>query len=209
MATTRTRRGTRSAASSKKTASEVTVDLSGTEGRKGGRIPPGDYAVKVVKAINDKSPEKKSPRIHFEFEITDGKQSGKHLFHDCYLSTDSLWKLRNTLEAMGEPIPSKKTKLNLKRYKGKELAVTVDLEEFNNKVKSRVVDTFPLEDLMDSDDEDEDLDEDDDEEDDDEADDEEEEEEEDEDEEDEDQEDDDTEDDDDDDLEDVDLDEDE
>lgn len=181
-------------------SSEVIVDLSGVEGRKIGRVPPDDYAVRVVKAINDKSPEKKSPRIHFELEIIDGKQKGKHLFHDCYLTDGSLWKLRNTLEAMGEPIPSKKTKLNLKGYKGKEFAVTVDEEEYDNKKKSVVVDTFPLEDLMSSDNDDEELDEDEDE-DDEESEDEEDDEEEDEDEE--------EETDDDDDLEDVDLDEDE
>lgn len=190
------------ASASVKSKDEAVVDLSGTESRKGGRVKAGDYAVKVKKAIADKSPQKKSPRIHFELEITEGKNKGKTLYHDCYLGADSLWKLRNTLEAMGEPIPSKKTKLNLKKYKGKELAVTVDLEEYDGKMQSKVVDVFPLQDLMD-DDEDAELEDDDDDE---EGDDEEEEEDEDEDEEEEDEEDD--EDDDDDDLEDVDLDED-
>lgn len=201
---TKTKKSTRSrssSASSKKGKSEVTVDLSGTESRKGGRIPPGDYAVKVVKAVQDVSPQKKSPRIHFEFEITDGKQKGKHLYHDCYLGADSLWKLRNTLEAMGEEVPKKKAKLNLKKYKGKELAVAVDLEEYDGKMSSKVQDTFPLDDLMNGDDEDEELEDDDDDEEDDED--------EDDDEDDDEDEDDDDEDDDDDDLEDVDLDEDE
>jgi hypothetical protein len=193
-----------SSGSSKKSKSVEEVDFTGTESRKGGRIPPGDYPVKVTKAISDKSPEKKSPRIHFELEITEGKHQGKTLYHDCYLGADSLWKLRNTLEAMGEEVPKKKAKLNLKKYKAKELAVTVDLEEYNGKVRSRVVDTFPLDDLLNGDEDDEELEDDDDEEDEDDDEDDEDEDDEDEDDDDED----DDEDDDDDDLEDVDLDED-
>lgn len=196
----------------------VEVNFRDVEGRGGkksagqSRYKPGDYAVKVKKAYFDKSGNKNTKQMVFQYVFIDGKYKGKSMYHRCNLLPQSLWVLRNAIEAMGMKVPSKKVKLDPKKYFGKKLAITIEDDEYKDKktkktkVSSKVTDTFLLSELEDAEDapeldEDEDEDEDDDideddEEEDDEAEDEEDEEDEDEDEDEEDEEDDDDEDDD-------------
>jgi hypothetical protein len=151
----------------KASSDTLTVDFSGVEERKGGKhFKPGDYAVKVVKATNQVTKEKKTPQISFELQFIDGPYKGSKCFHNCNLLPQSLWVLRNMLEAIGIEIPKKRVKLDLPKCTGKKLAVTIEDDEYDGKVRSRVVDTFPLSELVaDEADEDEELDEDDDDED--------------------------------------------
>lgn len=200
--TTRKKKSSKTTASGGKKGSVVSINMKGVEGRKAGRrYKPGDYAVKIVKVEQGVSSKKKTPQISFTLAFTDGKYKGKQIMYDCYLTPDAMWRLRNTLEALGTEVPNKAYKLDLRKLKNLEMAVTIDNEEYEQKIRSRVIDTFPLselEDLEDEDDEDEDEDEDEDDDED-----------EDEDDEDEDEDEDDDDDDEDDDLEEVDLDDDE
>lgn len=145
------------------------VDFSDTQSRKGEKrtsgkhFKPGDYLVRV-KGVpgTGKSPEKKTPYVEFVYEFVGGKYKGNTISDRCYLSPGALWRLRNALEAMGVKVPSKRTKLDLKKCKGKELGITIDDDERDDdKVYSEVVDTFKKELVEESDDEDEDEDEDD------------------------------------------------
>lgn len=184
----------------------VSVDFSGTDSRGGAKgsrsyhFPPNDYAAKVKSAELAKSSEKETPEVKVVYVVTKGKYKGKTIIDDLYLTKKALWRVRQTWEAAGIKVPSSKVKLNPAKIVGKEVAITIDDDEYENKVRSRVVDTYKLsefEELQEN--EDEDLEEDEDEED-DEGEDEEDEEDEDEEEDEEDEEDDDE-------LEDVDLDE--
>lgn len=183
MPTAKSRKSTRSEPDS------VVVDFSDTEtrgGRKGtgGRkhYPEGDYKVKVKAAKFGHSGEKESPRLEVTYVFSEGKHKGKDVRDDLYLTPKALWRLRQTLEALGVKVPDKKAKVNPANLIGKGAAVTLEDEEYDGKIYSRVTDTYTLEDWADTA-ADIDEDEEDDEEDDDEGDDEEEEESEDEDEE--------------------------
>lgn len=192
----------------------VEVNFRDVEGRGGkksagqSRYKPGDYAVKVKTAKFDKSGSKGTKQLVFQYVFTDGKYKGKSMYHRCNLLPQSLWVLRNAIEAMGLKVPSKKVKIDPKKYVGKTLAITIEDDEYKDKktkktkVSSKVTDTFLLSELeeaeevgeLEEDEDDEDDDDDElepDEEDDDEAEDEEDEEDEDEDEDEEDEEDDD------------------
>jgi len=161
---------------------KVKVDFSDVESRggkkgSGGRkhYPPADYHVKCVSAKLGKSGDKETPRVEVTYKIVAGKQKGGQLRDDLYLTPKSLWRLRQTMEAMGMKIPSKAVNLDVDMLKGKELAVTLDDDEYNDTVYSKVVDAFTLAEFESEDDEDdvdevddEDEDEDDDEPDDDE-----------------------------------------
>lgn len=131
----------------------VTVDFSDTEsrgGKKGARssyVPPNDYAVKVTRAELSKSSEKETPGIRVFFKVTQGKYKGKELMDNLWLTKKSLWRVRQSLEAMGVKVPSDKFKVDPKALVGKECGVTVDDEEYENKIRSRVVDTFRLKDF--------------------------------------------------------------
>lgn len=155
-------------------AKTVKVDFSDTEGRKAkqAKVPPGDYLVKVLSVKKGTSGQKNTPQIVFLCEIAEPKKyKGKKLYHNCNLKKQSLWVLRNTLEALGAKVPQKAVNIDLDKYKGKKMAVTVEDDEYGDKVRSRITDTFPAKDYVEQDasaDEDVDLDEEDEDEDDDE-----------------------------------------
>jgi len=168
----------------------VTVDFGEIEGRDGkkgsGRsahVDPGDYLVQCTKAeLTRSGGEKKTPEIKATYKIIKGKFKGKTIIDDLYLTEGALWRLRVTLEGMGINVPSSKVKVDPKKMVGKQLGVSIDDDEYDGKIRSRVIDSFLPSELddeaedLDEEDEDEDYDEEDEDEEDDEDEDEEEEE---------------------------------
>lgn len=149
------------------------VDFSDTESRggkksAGGRkhYPEADYKVRVKSAKFGHSGEKETPRLEVTYVFTEGKYKGKEIRDDLYLSPKALWRLRQTLEALGVKVPSKRVRINPDNLLKKEAAITVEDEEYDGKVYSRVSDTYTIDDWDEasSDIEDDDEDEDDDEE---------------------------------------------
>lgn len=133
---------------------QVKVDFSDVESRGGKkssggrkRYPEGDYHVKVTKATIGKSGEKETPRVELELKIAEGKHKGGTLRDDLYLTEKSLWRVRQTMEAMGIRVPSKRVNIDVLKFQNKEYAVTLADEEYNDKVYSRVVDAFSLDEL--------------------------------------------------------------
>jgi len=123
----------------------------------------------VKEAKLGKSSEKETPGILMTWVITGPKKfKGKTIRDSLWLSDKALWRVRQTLEALGVQVPSKKVKVDPRKMVGKEAAITLEDEEYEGKVRSRVVDCFlksEYEELQDTDDEDLDDDEDEDEED--------------------------------------------
>lgn len=154
----------------------VIVDFSDVESRggkkgSGGRkhYPEGDYAVKVKSAKFGHSGDKETPRLEVTYIFTQGKLKGKEIRDDLYLTPKSLWRLRQALEAFGMDIPSKRSRLNPATLTGKQAAVTLEDDEYDDKIFSKVADTYSLDefeaDAEDVEDEDEDEDDEDDEDD--------------------------------------------
>lgn len=141
---------------------KVKVDFSDTESRGGkkGRgarkhYAPGDYAVKCTKAELTKSSEKETPGIALTFKIIKGKEKGKEITDVLWLSPKALWRVRQTLEAMTIKVPTKRIQIDTAIMVGKSLAISLDDEEYDEKVYSRVVDAFLLAELNSSEDEEE------------------------------------------------------
>lgn len=151
-------------------STEVNLDFSETETRGGkkGRgarphLPEGDYVARVKSAKMTTSAEKKTPGIELELAITAGKQKGKVLRDTLWLSESAMWKVRQAMEGMGLKVPSKRVKVDIAKFKGKDVAIALEDEEYNDKVYSKVVDYFLVSEIADDDDEvDEDDEEDDD-----------------------------------------------
>jgi len=129
----------------------VQVNFEGTESRGGkkrtGRAhyPEGDYAVKIVDAEQTKSPEKETKQIVVQYAIKEPKKlKGKTVYDRHNLLPQSLWTFRNMLEAAGVKVPNKLAKIKLSSLKGKELAITLEDDEYGDKLRSRVTDWFAL-----------------------------------------------------------------
>lgn len=129
----------------------VKVDFTGVKA--GGRVPEGDYAAKIQKA-EIKTSQDKNPYISFVFEITEGKHAGKILYHNTSLQAHALFSLRNLLGAIEYPVTDGAMDLDLDELIGMELGVAVEMEKYDGKERSRVVDVFSVDELGEEDDSD-------------------------------------------------------
>jgi hypothetical protein len=118
-------------------------DVEGRKGRKQGHYKEGDYLVKIKAATYGKSGQKQTKQIVVQHIFTGEKYKGKPIYDRHNLLPQSLWTLRNLLEAVGMKIPKGRFNLDLKKLIGKELAITVSDDEYDGKISSRVTDWFP------------------------------------------------------------------
>lgn len=139
-------------------AKPLNVDFSGVESGGRTRVPEDDYHVKVD-SVKQQESKAGNQMLVWDFEITKGKFAGKKLRDRTVLTKESLWKLKQVLEAMGVTVPSKKVALNLTKYVGKELGVTVVDDEYEGRINSKVADYVSL-DVLENVDTDDDEDED-------------------------------------------------
>ena len=128
----------------------VTVDFTGVEaGFTSVKVPEGDYGWKVTKVVSKKAQSSGNPCLVFELLLTSGPKAGvgKKIPHNCTLTKQSLWNLRNLIEATGRQVPSKALKLDLDKMVGWTGAGTVIDDEYDGKKKSVFSAFFPASEL--------------------------------------------------------------
>lgn len=129
----------------------ITINFEGVES--GGfasiHVPEGDYALEVKKVNKRVGKESGSDYLLFMLKITAGNQKGvgKTLPHTCSLTKNSLWNLRNLLEAAGKTIPAKAIKIDLDKLAGLKMGASLVDDEYEGKIKSTVGAFFPLSEL--------------------------------------------------------------
>ena len=142
-------------------ATEAALDF--TNVKEGGgnfnkkRQPEGDYRAKILKVAD--APSKKDNVMQWLFTISVG--SGTYPYY-CKHEENQLWKIRNLLVAAGLNVPKKRVKVDPNKLVGKEIAVTLEDDEYDGKAQSNIAATFPLSELEDDDTPDETPDDDDD-----------------------------------------------
>jgi hypothetical protein len=129
----------------------ISVDFTGVESGGGKiRIPEGDYGFEITKVEQKKGKDSGDPYLKFSMKPIKGDPAGLKkgdLSHNCSLTKQSLWNLRNLMEACGKTVPSKAVKIDLDKMVGWQCAGTVIDEEYDNKKHSVITAFFPLEDL--------------------------------------------------------------
>ena len=131
-------------AKKRRSSKAVKVDLSGVESSQKA-IPEGEYVVSVNDASIESS-SKGNDYIKFEFEVIEGSHKGAKLYHNCSLLPQSLFNLKNVLEAMGFDIPTKAFDLDLSDLLGLECEVEVGHETYEGKKKARILEFINPED---------------------------------------------------------------
>ncbi len=125
-----------------------TESRGGQKGRRRAHYPAGDYGVTCTKAELGRSAQKETPQLTLRYRIDYPPQfKGKEIIDNLYLTPSSMWRLRQTLEAMGMKVPSKAVNIDTANFAGKSCAVTLDDDEWDEKIYSRVVDSFLLSEL--------------------------------------------------------------
>lgn len=138
-------------------AKGTVVDFTGVEGGGRTRVPEDDYRLKCVQIKPDTSKAGNSMWV-WKWEIVGGKFAGKTLIDRTTFTKESLWKLKQILEAFGITVPNKRVALNPQKYIGKELGATVVDDEYENRISSKIADYVSL-DVLEAD-EDEEMDDD-------------------------------------------------
>jgi len=113
------------------------------------RQPEGDYRARVLKVVD--APSKKDGVAQWLFTIQVG--TGTYPYY-CKHEENQLWKVRNLLIAAGIAVPKKRVKVDPNRIVGKDIAVTLEDDEYEGKMQSNISATFPLSELSAEDDED-------------------------------------------------------
>lgn len=127
---------------------KIPVDFSDVPERGSVRVPEGDYVLKVKGAKKEPAKSSGNPMLVLRFEFVSGPSDvqGKGITDRHILVKDSLWTLRNMLEAMGYKVPAKSMKLDVDSMLiGKTVGATViDGEEYKGRIKSEVADYLPV-----------------------------------------------------------------
>lgn len=124
----------------------VVVDFTGVSSRN-----------KVVKAANYRAQVEKvtkgiskpgNPKLDWIFVVSAGSEKG-HRFQPYVtsLQTQALWNLRGVLEALGVEVPDGSLQIVYRELYGLELGLTIEHETYQKRIKERIVDLFPLEEL--------------------------------------------------------------
>lgn len=149
----------------------IQVDGSKMQGEGSIRVPENDYKATITQIEQTTTKDDDRAMLVLHYKIADGKHKGKTIKDRIVLKAssdkkDTIWKLRQVLEAMGKKVPTKLFSLNLDKLIGPEVAITVvDGKPWNNKIKSEIADVQSV-DILDEEDDDEDEDSDDDDDDD-------------------------------------------
>lgn len=136
-------------------SSTVTINFKDVEIGGGGAPPDGRYRLRVDSVTQEEG--KAGDYLAFTLKVTEGKQEGKTVWHNCSLSDQSLWATGSFLQALGVEIPDDEIELDLEDLVDQELDVELMSENVNGSKKSRIVDFAEAEgDAPDGDEEDDD-----------------------------------------------------
>lgn len=126
---------------------KIPLDFSNTPESGSVRVPEGDYLLKIKKAEKRESSQKKTPGLYITFEFASGPKDirGRKIQDRHWLTAESLWTLRNMLEAMGYNVPSSNMKLDVdKMLIGRTVGASViDGDEYKGKIRSEIGDYLP------------------------------------------------------------------
>jgi hypothetical protein len=125
--------------------------------------PPGDYKAKIqsVATVKVKSGDNKGQT---QWLWTIRCESGTYPYYTGF-QENVLWKIRNLFTSAGVAIPKKRVNLDPNKIVGKAIGVSLDDDEYEGKMRSKIMSVIPLSELEDADDDEADDEDDEDEED--------------------------------------------
>ena len=103
----------------------LTVDLTGVEAWKGGSIlPPGGPYTMVVEDASESTSTSGNPQLKLEMRCTTGPQEGDSITDWATITTKSLGRIKQMLEAFGMPSDGPLT-INPKTFVGRLVQIIV------------------------------------------------------------------------------------
>ena len=116
----------------------VEVDFTNVSTKSGLHIAEGEYGMKVLSADLGVSGAGNN-QIEWVFKGIDGDAKNKTFYFYTPLVQQALWKLRQTLEALGVDTPDSVTDIDLDELVGLECTGIVEDDEYQGQTRSKLV----------------------------------------------------------------------
>lgn len=131
-------------------ATKMTLDF--TNVKDGGqfnkkRLPEGDYRAKITKVGDAKAKKTGDPMWLFTIEVRYKGQTATYPYY-CQVAENMLWKIRALFAAAGIVIPKKRVAIDPNRIVGREVGVTLEDTEYNDKLQSQIAFIIPLSEVV-------------------------------------------------------------
>src|SRR5688500_12416558 len=116
-------------------------------------VEPGDYVMKITKVEDGKSKEGNEQWI-----FTCTRKGDQRASYPYYVGVDEkqAWKVRKLFIACGLNVPKKMVMVDPNKLVGKEFGAFLEEDEYEGRMKSRIQETFPVDEVSGPDDDDED-----------------------------------------------------
>lgn len=128
-------------------AKKIRIDFSKTEERSGWntrQIPPGLYKATIA-SVKETEAQDGTAMLVYGFRPTSSRFRTRLFPFYCKLQQNQLWKLRDLLVAAGERIPKKALNIDPNKVVGREIAIEVEDDVWDGKVRSQVQAVFSAE----------------------------------------------------------------
>lgn len=128
-------------------AKKIRIDFSKTEERSGWntrQIPPGLYKATIA-SVKETEAQDGTAMLVYGFRPTSSRFRTRLFPYYCKLQQNQLWKLRDLLVAAGERIPKKALNIDPNKVVGREIAIEVEDDVWDGKVRSQVQAVFSAE----------------------------------------------------------------
>lgn len=119
-------------------STNMTIDLTNYKDRVGSRVPEGTYKV-IVEDVEPDTAKSGNPMVNLWLRIHGGDYDGQTITDRLVLTEKSMFRVVGFLQALGIPTPKKRLSLDISKFVGRSLEITVrDGDPYNGRVKSEV-----------------------------------------------------------------------
>lgn len=129
-------------------ADNFEVDLTDTKGG-GFTIPDGNYRVKCID-IEQSVSKGGNPMFVWSFEVSEGPHAGFQLKVFTAITPAAMWKVAETVEALGVGQTGSVVKFKRTDVVGKECGALVEQSEYNGNTRSQISRVMSLKELAES-----------------------------------------------------------
>lgn len=129
------------------TATKQAIDFTNVKegpGIRPKRKPEGDYRAKVL-SVEDHTSQAGGKGWQFIVALTTDSRA-TYPYH-CQFDEKQAWKIRALCMAAGLQVPKKKMAVDPNKLVGKEIGVSLEDDEYDNKIKSTIAGVFPTSEL--------------------------------------------------------------
>lgn len=110
------------------------------------QVPAGDYRAKIVK-VEDHTSKNAKAADNWVFTIVLTSRARNTYPYYCGFDEKQAWKVRGLFMAAGIAVPKKRVKVDPSKLINKEIGVAMEDDEYDGKMKSVIVATFPISEL--------------------------------------------------------------